>query len=154
VTVVSHVYPYAQQQALKGLLNLSSTTTGAFRMGLCTGSAATWGATQQAYQFVSAVTAAYTEVTSSGYARVSLTGITLTQNTDANVWTCTSPVSFGSAITLSAASAFVYTTLTGSADSSYPVIAIIDFGQTVASTAGPWTYTVDPVNGLAFFTES
>ena len=63
-------------------------------MGLCTGSAATWGATQQAYQFVSSVTAAYTEVTSGGYARVCLAGITLTKNTDSNVWTCTSPVTF------------------------------------------------------------
>jgi hypothetical protein len=123
-------------------------------MGLCTGSAATWGATQQAYQFVSAVTGAYTEVTSAGYARVSLTGITLTQGTDANVWTCTSPISFGSAITLSAASAFVYTTLIGSGDSSYPVVAIIDFGTTVVSTGGPWQYTVDPTDGIAFWTET
>ena len=154
MAVSSHAYPYAQQQVIKGLLNLSSTSAGAFKMGLCTGSAATWGATQQAYQFVSAVTGAYTEVSSGGYARVSLTSITLTQDTDSNVWTCASPISFGSDVTLSAASAFVYTTLIGSGDSSYPVIAIIDFGATIASTAGPWTYTVDPVDGLVFWTET
>jgi hypothetical protein len=141
------------QQVAKGLLDIHSTAAGAFKMGLCTASAATWGATQQAYQFVSAVTGAYTEVTSGGYARQSLTGITLTQGTDSNVWTCTSPVSFGSSITLSAASAFIYTTLIGSGDSSYPVIAIIDFGGTVSSSAGPWTYTVDPVNGLVVWAE-
>ena len=154
MTVTSHVYPYAVQQINKGLLDIHSTSAGAFKMGLCTGSAATWGATQQAYQFVSSVTGAYTEVTSGGYARVSLTGITLTQGTDSNVWTCTSPISFGSSITLSAASAFVYTTLIGSADASWPVIAIIDFGGTVSSSSGPWTYTVDPVNGLAVWVES
>ena len=85
---------------------------------------------------------------------MSLTGITLTQNTDSNVWTCTSPISFGSSITLSAASGFVYTTLIGSGDSTYPVLCIIDFGSTIASTAGPWTYTPDPTNGLAFWTET
>ena len=154
MSVTSHCYPYAIQQVGKGLLDLHSTSAGAFKMGLCTTSAATWGATQQAYEFVSAVTGAYTEVSSGGYARVSLTGITLTQGTDSNVWTCTSPVSFGTAITLSAASAFVYTTLIGSGDSSYPVISIIDFGGTVSSTSGPWTYTVDGTNGLAVFTES
>ena len=149
----SHCYPNAVQLVNTAALNLSTVTAGSFHMGLCTGSAATWGATQQAYQFVSSVTAAYTEVTSGGYARQSLTGITMTKNTDSNVWTCTSPVSFGSSITLSAASAFVYTTLIGSADSSYPVIAIIDFGGTVSSSSGPWTYTVDPTNGLCYWSE-
>ena len=153
MTVTSHVYPYAVQQVDKKLLDLSSTSAGAFKMGLCTASAATWGATQQAYKFVSDITGAYTEVASGGYARQSLTGITLTQNTDSNVWTCTSPISFVASITLSAASAFVYTTLIGSADASFPVIAIIDFGTTVSSAAGPWTYTVDPANGLAVWQE-
>lgn len=151
--MTSHVYPYAVQQVNKGLLDIASTSAGAFKMGLLVNPAATWGATQQAYQFVSAVTAAYTEVTSSGYGRQSLTGITLTQGTDDNVWTCTSPVSFGSSITLSAAAAFVYTTLIGSGDSSYPVVSIIDFGETVTSSGGAWTYTIDPVNGLAYWTE-
>lgn len=153
MAVTSHVYPYAVQQINKGLLDIHSTSAGAFKMGLCTTSAATWGATQQAYEFVSAVTGAYTEVSSGGYARVSLTSITLTQGTDANVWTCSSPISFGSDITLSAASAFVYTTLIGSGDSSYPVICIIDFGTTVTSSSGAWTYTVDAVNGLAYWSE-
>jgi len=153
VAVTSHVYPYAVQQVNKKLLDLSNTAAASFKMGLCTSAAATWGATQQAYKFVSDITGAYTEVVTSGYARVSLTGITLTQNTDSNVWTCTSPISFGSSITLAAASAFVYTTLIGSADASYPVITIIDFGQTVTSTAGSWTFTVDPANGLAYWSE-
>lgn len=153
MAVTSHVYPYANQQVLKKLLDLSSTSAAAFKMGLLVNPAATWGATQQAYQFVSDVTTAYTEVSSGGYARQSLTSITLTQGTDQNTWTCASPISFGSTITLSAAAAFVYTTLIGSADASFPVISIIDFGQTVTSTAGPWTYTVDPTNGLAYWQE-
>ena len=154
MAVTSHVYPYAVQQINKALLDIHSTSAGVFKMGLCTSSAATWGATQQAYKFVSDITGAYTEVSSGGYARVSLTSITLTQGTDNNVWSCSSPISFGSSITLSAASAFVYTTLIGSGDSSYPVIAIIDFGTTVTSSAGAWTYTVDPTNGLVVWQET
>lgn len=133
---------------------MSSTSAGAFKIGLCTSAAATWGATQQAYQFVSTVTGAYTEVSSGGYARQSLTSITLTQGTDKNVWTCASPISFGSSITLSAASAFVYTTLIGSGDSSFPVIAVIDFGGTFSSTSSLWEYTVNATNGLAYWTET
>lgn len=121
-------------------------------MGLCTASSATWGSTQQAFQFVSDVTGAYTEVTSAGYARVSLTTLSQTRTTNKIVWTCTSPISFGSTITLSAATAFIYTTLVGSADASFPVVAIIDFGGTVSSVAGLWEYTVDATNGLAFWT--
>lgn len=145
MAVTSHVYPLA----VKALETAGfSLTSGAFKMGLCTASAATWGATQEAYQYVSAVTGAYTEVSSSGYARVSLSGLTLTQSGPNVVWSCASPIVFGSSITLAAASAFIYTTSVGSGDSSYPVLAVIDFGGTVNSSSATWEYTVDPVNGL------
>jgi hypothetical protein len=149
--VTSHVYPYAQSLINAGSINLTSATAGAFKMGLCTSAAATWGATQWAYQFVSSITGAYTEVSTGGYARVSLASLAVGTGTTAQYekWTCTSPISFGSTITLAAASGFIYTTLVGSADASYPVVAIIDFGQTVTSTAGNWTYTIDPTYGLA-----
>lgn len=153
MSVTSHVYPHAQQLINTKQLDLSDATSNKYFMGLLVNTAATWGGTQQAYQFVADVTGAYTEVTSGGYARVALAGITMTQNTDSNVWTCTSPISFGSSITLAAAAAFVFTKEIGSADASWPVISIIDFGGTVTSTAGAWTYTVDPTNGLAYWTE-
>lgn len=155
-TVTSHVYPKGLATAMAAGISFTSATAGAYKMGLLTTAAATWGATQEAYNFVSDVTGAYTEVSSSGYARVSLTSLALTETTAPPTmkWACASPISFGSSITLSALSGFIYTTLTGSADASYPVLAIIDFNATVASTAGAWTYTVDPTNGLALFTSS
>lgn len=153
-TVTSHVYPKGLATALAAGISLTSATPSAYKMGLLTTAAATWGATQEGYNFVSDVTGAYTEVSSSGYARVALTTVALTESSNTMKWSCASPISFGSSITLSALSGFIYTTLTGSGDSTYPVLAIIDFNATVASTAGAWTYTVDPTNGLALFTSS
>jgi len=154
VSVTSHVYPLAMKAIETGTIDLVSATSGAFKMGLLASAAATWGSTQEAYQYVSDVTGAYTEVSSSGYARVSLSSLTLTRSGAAVVWTCSSPIVFGSDITLSAYAAFVYTTLVGSGDSSYPVIGIIDFGEEVSSTSGTWEYTVDPTNGLFVVTSS
>ena len=154
MAVTSHLYPYAQQQINEKAISL---TADSFHMGLLVNSAATWGATQEAYQFVSAVTGAYTEVTSSGYARVTLTTCTVTYSGAKTTWTCTAPapISFGSSITLAAAAGFIFdSTIGGGVDSATPVIAIIDFGGTVSSSAGAWTYTVDPVNGLASWTSS
>ena len=152
MAVTAHVYPYAVQQMNEKAINLTSDT---FIAGLCTSSAATWGATQEAYKFVSDITGAYTEVTSGGYARVTLTTLTCTISGNVVTWTCTnpSPISWGSSITLAAASMFIYDHSVGSGDSSYPVITIIDFGGTVTSTAGAWTYTVSG-SGLATWTEN
>ncbi len=148
MAVTSHVYPYAQSLIDTKALSLTADT---IKMGLCTASAATWTATQWAYQFVSTITTAYTEVTGGGYARVTLAGLAVGAGSTAQYekWTCTSPISFGTTVTIAAASAFIYDTSIGSADSSYPVISIIDFGGTVTSTAGNWTYTIDAVVGLA-----
>jgi hypothetical protein len=155
MAVTSHVYPYAIQQIGLKAISLTADT---FAVGLCTGAAATWGATQQAYKFVSDITGAYTEVVTGGYARVTLTTLTYSSGsgTAKNIWTCTSPapISFGASITLAAASMFVYDHTVGGTDATSPVICIVDFGQTVTSTAGAWTYTVDAVNGLAYWTES
>jgi hypothetical protein len=145
VAVTSHVYPQAIKALFLKTINLDTDT---FKMGLCTGSAATWGSTQQAYQYVSSVTGAYTECSSSGYARVTLSSLSLAITGENTVWTCASPISFGSTITLTAASAFIYDSSIGSGDSSYPLIGIIDFGGSVTSSSGAWTYTVDPTNGL------
>jgi hypothetical protein len=155
VAVTSHAYPYAIQQIGLKAISLTADT---FVCGLCTGSAATWGATQEAYKFVTDITGAYTEVSSGGYARVTLTTLTYSSGsgTAKNIWTCTNPapISFGAAITLTAASMFVYDHTVGGTDATSPVICIVDFGGSVTSTAGPWTFTVDAVNGLVYWTES
>jgi hypothetical protein len=159
MAVTSHVYPKAIDAINKKTVNLTADT---FKVGLCTASAATWGATQEAYQYISDITTAYTEVSTgggytSGYAgRLALVTLTLTITTNKEVWTCTSPapISFGSTTTIAAASMFVADYSIGSTDANTPVIAIIDFGQTVTSTAAAFTYTVDAVNGLAAWTAS
>ena len=53
-----------------------------------------------------------------------------------------------------ARSMFIFTKQVGSADASWPVIGIVDFGGNVTATAGPFTYTVDPSIGLASWTAS
>lgn len=152
MAVTSHVYPLALNSALTGGINFTGNT---MKMGLCTGAAATWGATQEAFQFVNSFTAANTEVVTGGYARVTLASLTLVRTGNVYVWSCTSPISFGTTITLAAASAFIFdSSIGGGVDSATPLVAAIDFGGTVTSTASNWTYTVDPVNGLAAFTLS
>lgn len=157
MAVTSHVYPKAIDAINKKTISLTGDT---FKVGLCTGDASTWGSTQEAYQFIADVTGAYTEVSTgggytAGYAgRVALSTLTLTITGNKEVWTCTSPapISFGSTTTISARSMFIADYSIGTTDANTPVIAIIDFGTTVASTAGAYTYTVDGTNGLAFWT--
>lgn len=155
MAVTSHAYPYAIQQIGLKAISLTADT---FQCLLCTQPAATWGAAQQAFRFVTDITGAYTEVSSPGYARVTLTTLTYSSGsgTAKNVWTCTNPapISFGATISLTAASMFVFDHTVGGTDATSPVICAIDFGQNVTSTSGPWTFTVDPVNGLVFWTES
>lgn len=155
MAVTAHVYPVTLHKINSKLIDLTITTAGTWFAGLCTASAATWGSTQEAYAFVADVTGAYTEVTGGSYARVDISsGVTLTQSTNTDKWTCTSPINFGSTTTITAASMFIFTKQVGSADASWPVVSIVDFGGSVSSTGGAWTYTVDPTNGLALWTAS
>jgi hypothetical protein len=74
------------------------------------------------------------------------------------VWTCTAPapISFGASTTITARTMFLYdkTANAAAADTSSWAPVIIDFGLSVSSTAGAFTYTVDATNGLAVFTSS
>lgn len=152
MAVTSHVYPYAQSLMLAhaGRIDLTSD---ALRMLLMTGDASAWTPTQWAYQFASAVTAAYTEVAAgggyvTGGVPLAVVAVVAGSTPQSCKLICTSPVSFGSATSITARSALVYDTTIGSAYSSYPAVGIIDFGSDVISDGGPWTYTVDPANGL------
>jgi len=163
MAVTSHLYP-------KLMVPLGNAKTidldgDSFKTGLCTGDASAWTTTQWAYQYVSDITGAYTEVTTgggytSGYAnRVTLTTVTFTQQSAGNAnivsWTCTAPapISFGASTTITARSMFINDQTIGAADASTPVVVIIDFGQNVSSTSGAFTYTVATTpNGLAYWT--
>jgi len=155
MAVTAHVYPVTMDKINKKLLDLTTTTAGSYFAGLCTGDASAWTSTQQAFAFVSDVTGAYTEVSGGSYARIDISsGISLTRTNNADKWTCTSPINFGSTVSFTARSMFIFTKLIGSADASWPVISIVDFGANVTATAGPFTYTVDGTNGLATWTAS
>lgn len=159
MAVTSHVFPHGIHAIATKAIDLSAAS-GAYA-GLCTGDASAWGATQQAYQFVSDVKTAYTECANADYlaqgasGRITLVTLTVSDDSPAGkvVWTCTSPapISWGAASTITARSMFIYTHQVGSADASYDLLTIIDFGLSVSSTAGAYTYTVDPTNGLAYF---
>lgn len=167
MAVTSHAYPITMSrivgEAAGTAIDLAKTTAGSFFAGLCTGDASAWTATEQAFDFVNDVTGAYTEVVNNGagpggnnYARVDISsGVALSRSGNLVKWACTSPITFGGGnVTLTGRSMFIFTKLIGSADASWPVLAIVDFGANVTSTAGAWTYTLDGTNGLISWTES
>lgn len=151
MAVTAHTPPYAVQQMLEKAINLASDT---FKAILLVNPISTWGATQEAYKFISDFTGAYTEVSSGGYARVTLAGLTCTISGENVTWNATSPISFGSSITLSAAAMIIADTSIGAgSDAATPVVQAIDFGQTVSSTSSNWTYTISG-SGLLVATAS
>jgi hypothetical protein len=140
-------------------------TADSFYAGLCTGDSSAWTTTQWAYQYVADLTGAYTEISTSGtytagYAgRVTLATLTFAAGSANNIWkwTCTSPapIAFGGgAATIAARTMFIEDKSIGAADASCPAVVVVDFGATVTSTLGAYTYTVDSTNGLAYFTMS
>ncbi len=174
MAVTSHVYPTALSVWAPGSATVATClnpTTDSFSAGLTTTAASTWTATQWAYTYVSTILASgtgpYTEVATgggytSGYAnRQSLTTLTwgITGTLNVLMWTCTSPspISFGASTTITALSMFIYdkTGHSASADTNAWAVWISDFGGSVSSTSGAFTYTVAASpNGLAYWTAS
>lgn len=163
MAVTAHVYPKFMLAIATKTVSLTADT---FKTGLCTGDASAWttGAVW-GYQYIAAVIGAYTEVgTGGGYTsghagRLALTTFTCTQQAAVNdsiiSWTCTNPapISFGASTTITARSMFIYDDSIGTTDADTPVATIIDFGQSVSSTNGPFTYTVEGTpHGLAYWT--
>lgn len=151
MAVTSHVYPKAVSAIFDKTIDLHGDT---FKAVLFTGDASAWTSTQEGYQYLSDLKTAYTEVTSGDYTRQSISGLSVSVSGSKVIWTCTSPISFGSDVTITARSMAIVDESVGSADASYPVICIIDFGQNYASTASEWEYTVDGTNGLAYSSSS
>jgi hypothetical protein len=158
MAVTAHVYPVTMDKINKKLIDLTITTAGTWFALLMTGNASAWTSTEQAFAFVSDVTGAYTEVASGGgYSTGGIdisSGVTLTRTNNTDKWSCTSPINFGATTTITARSMLIYTKQVGSGTTSWPAVSIIDFGANVISTAGAYTYTVDPTNGLALWTAS
>ena len=151
MAVTSHVYPLSVEAVNAGTIDLDTDT---FVALLFTGDASAWTSTQQAYQFASDLITAYTECADGDYARVTLTSPVLARSADKVTWKVTTPISWGSAVTITARSMAVIDTTVGAGDSSHPAICIVDFGASVASSAGTWEYDCDATNGLAYWTSS
>jgi hypothetical protein len=149
MAVTSHLYPNSLKDIYNKTIDMDSDT---FQAVLFTGDASTWGSTQYAYHFLSDLKTAYTECTDSDYARVTLSGLSLTVSSNKLIWTCTSPISFGSNVTITARSMAIVDTSVGAGDSSHPVLAVVDFGSSQASSTGTWQYNVDGTNGLGAVT--
>ena len=174
MAVTAHVYPNYQKVLVTGTRPTASPSlvTNTFAAGLINTSASAWAATQWAYIFVSTILASgtgpYTEVTTgggytSGWAnRQALTTLVYVQGSANNIWnwSCTSPapISFGASTTITATGMFIYDktspTNPNTTDANSWVPWICDFGASVVSTAGAFTYTQDAVNGLAYWTLS
>jgi hypothetical protein len=151
VAVTSHFYPNSIKDIFNKTIDMDSDT---FVALLFTGDASAWTGTQEAYHYASDLKTAYTECTDTDYARVTLSGMTLTVSGNKLIWTCTSPISWGSSVTITARSLAIIDTSVGGGDSSHPALCIVDFGQNYISTSGPWEYDVDGTNGLGYLTMS
>jgi hypothetical protein len=151
MAVTSHVYPLSLKDIFNKTIDMDSDT---FVAVLFTGDASAWTGTQEAFHFLTDLKTAYTEVTDSDYGRITVAGLSLSTSGNKLVWTCTSPISWGSSVTITARSMAIVDTTVGGGDSSHPVLAVVDFGQNYVSTSGPWEYDVDGTNGLAAATLS
>jgi hypothetical protein len=166
MAVTAHVLPNWIKVLGQKPANSPDMDTDTFGVGLCTGSSATWSGTAWTNVFVADILTAFTEVVTGGgytatYAgRPVLTTVTFAIGSANNIynWTCTSPapISFGAATTITARTMFIFdkTANTATTDANAWVASTIDFGANVISSGGAFTYTVDAVNGLAFFTAS
>jgi hypothetical protein len=166
MAVTAHVPPLTMVQI--GIKTISLTVD-TLTAALCTGDSSAWTTgTVWGRKFASDMTSAYTEISTvgtytAGYAgRVALTTNTFTQQaaTNDNIvsWTCTSPapIAFGGgSASISARTMFIneHASAGATSDANSYVITVVDFGATVSSTSGAYTYTVAGTpNGLVYFT--
>lgn len=154
MAVVAHYFPEFETELGGKAINLSTDT---LNVGLIATGTFTWGATPEAYTFVSQFLAgdgthgALTEVSGGGYSRQALTGVTFSASGEVVTLTASNP-SWSSA-TFSTVYGFLYDATVGSGDSSHPIILYWDWGgsQSVASTT--FTITVN-ASGLVTWTAS
>lgn len=128
-------------------------TTDTLMIGLIGAGTFTWGATPEAYEFVSqflvgdGTHGALTEVSTSGtnYERIALTDVTFTQSGENITLSCANP-SWADA-DFSTVYAFIYDSSIGSGDSSHPIIAYYDFGGAQSPSGVTFALTVG-ANGI------
>ncbi len=140
---MAHLFPYAAQQIQEKAISLTSDNI--YCMLIASGTvpdASDW----TAYQFLADFTGngdfPQTEVSATGYTAggqllttktVTYAGLTVTWSFDNPVWAASS---------ISAIRAVFYDKSVGAGPTSYPLLVWDDFGTTVLSASGLWTYQV------------
>jgi hypothetical protein len=144
----AHFFPYAAQQI--GEKQISLTADNIWIMLIASGDSpdpSAWNAYQFLADFTGSSDFPQTEVAGTGYTAGGqlLTSPALTYSGLTVTWTFANPAWASSTIT--AIRAVFYDKSVGAGPTSYPLIAWDDFGTSVASSAGLWTYGVNS-NGL------
>jgi hypothetical protein len=157
MTAAAHFFPEFEIQGYSKAINLTSDT---LTFGLIASGTFTWGATPEAYTFVSQFLAgdgthgALTEVSTSGtgYTRQALVSPTLSASGEVVTLTCSTNPSWSSA-TFSAVYGFLYDSSVGSGDSSHPILAYFDFGGSESVAGATFQLTING-SGLVTWTAS
>jgi hypothetical protein len=156
VAGTQHYFPEFETQLGAKAVNLSTDT---LNVGLIASGTFTWGATPEAYTFVSqflggdGTHGALTEVSTSGtgYSRQALTSVSYSASGEVVTLTAANPA--WSSATFSTVYGFLYDASVGGSDAAHPIILYWDFGgsQSVAGTT--FTLTVN-ASGLVTWTAS
>lgn len=154
MAATQHYFPVFETLMAGKSINLTSDT---LTMGLIASGTFTWGATPEGYQFVSSFLAgdgthgALTEVTGGSYARLNLSGVTVSNSGEVVTLSATSPT--WTTVTFSTVYGFLYDASVGGSDAAHPIIAYWDFGGTQSVSGANFTLTVGG-NGLVQWTAS
>ena len=154
IAVVSHFWPTFEVFLGTKTANLSTDT---LTMGLIASGTFTWGATPEAYQYVSQVLAgdgthgALTEVVGGGYSRQNLSSVSYSASGEVVTLTSASPA--WATATFSCVYAFLYDASVGGSDSAHPIIQYWDFGGAQSVTSTTFTLAVG-ASGLTSWTAS
>ena len=154
IAVVSHFWPTFEVFLGTKTANLSTDT---LTMGLIASGTFTWGATPEAYQYVSQFLAgdgthgALTEVVGGGYSRQNLSSVSYSASGEVVTLTSASPA--WATATFSCVYAFLYDASVGGSDSAHPIIQYWDFGGAQSVTSTTFTLAVG-ASGLTSWTAS
>jgi hypothetical protein len=133
-------------------LDFTDFAVGTFSMLLCVAGSGAPSVTSTGVQYVADVTGTNAEVTGTGYARQVLTGVSVAYDGSVNTqvnWTWANVTFAQNAAGFTTARyAIIYCTQVGSADASWPVVAVIDLGATQSVTTAALVIEAPATGGL------
>jgi hypothetical protein len=134
------------------IVNFADTTAGHFQCGIVTAGSSIPVTASSGIQWLQDIFSTNSELSYSGYARQSLTGISLSYDPSVGVvdWTFNNIVFSQQAADVGNGRYGFIAYTAASGDISRPVVAILDFGQTVSVVNGALTLQA-PTTGLIQF---